>query len=372
MLVAVGRFVTNVSFRLVFPFLPRIASGLGVSLTTMGTALAARDLAGVASPALGRAADRRGHVRAMSFGLGLLAVALVLQGASNGLVAFTLALVLVSMAKNLFDAGSAAWVGGAVPFAQRGRAMGIVEMSWAASFILAMPVAAALIRGTTWRTPFLVAAASCAVVALALQARVPRLASDIGSSPRMRWTPVLRSAVGTMAAIGIGHSMMLVSFAAWLEDEHGLSVSGLGLTALVIGVAELGGSGGSAALSDRLGIANVLATSLALSVPASALLWLGDTSLPAALALMAAYFVVVELAIVALLSLFTELDSRARGGAMGWAFASFTIGHAVGAVAGAQLYERAGMGVNGFGMAAAFAAALGLVHWGLRAGAATP
>lgn len=361
-LIVVGRFVTNIAFRLVFPFLPRIARGLGVSLSTMGTALAIREAAGAASPVLGRAADRRGHVNAMVVAFGLMATALVLQGASSGLVLFTLALSLLTVAKNLFDAGSAAWVGHAVPFAQRGRAMGTLETSWAAAFIVGMPIAALIIRGSTWRTPFIVTAFLCAFMALALHARLPRVTPAGIDAPQVRWSTPLRAGVATIGIIGVGHSMMLVTFASWLEDEHRVSVSGLGLTALVIGLAELGGSGGSALLGDRLGLRRTLRVSLVLSVPASALVALGGASLPAALVLMAIYFVVVEFAIVALLSLFSELDPNARGMVMGWAFFGFTIGHAIGAVIGTQLYERSGMTVNVIAMAATFAAAFAIVQ----------
>lgn len=360
-LVAAGRFVTNVAFRLVFPFLPRIAAGLGVSLTTMGSALAFRELAGAAAPLLGRSADRRGHAHAMVVGLAALGATMVLQGASAGLWLFTLGLIIASLAKNLFDAGSAAWVGDVVHFTARGRAMGMIEMSWAAAFIVGMPIAALLIRISTWRTPFLVAALMCVLMALVLHTRLRGATRDRTDAPAMTWTRTIVAAVATITAIGIGHSQMLVTFASWLEDEHAVSVSGLGLTAVVIGLSELCGSGGSALLGDRIGLRRGLRTALALAVPASALVMAGSASLPLALALMALYFVVVEFAVVALLSLFTELDNVARGTVMGWAFAGFTLGHAVGAVLGSQLYDRSGMPLNAVVMAATFALAWAIV-----------
>ena len=361
-MVTVGKWLSNVAFRLVFPFLPRIAAGLGVSLSAMGTALAVRELAGLANPSLGTAADRRGHGRAMVTGLVGLAVALLLHGISTGLVVFTIGLIVLSLAKSLFDVAAAAWVGDAVPFHVRGRAIGMLETSWALAFVIGMPVAALLIRAGTWRLPFLVTAAACVVMA-ALSAsalsteRVQRRAED-DSRLRDIWTPVIAAAATTFVCLGIGHSMILVTFSSWLEDTHGVSIGELGLTAFVIGTAELLGSAGTATFGDRVGLHRSLVTGLGLSAGASLLLLVGDVSLWAALATMAVYFAIVEYTVVVLLSLFSEIAPKARGAAMGVAFAGFSIGHAIGAVLGTQLYERVGMTENLIGMAIAMAVAM--------------
>jgi DHA1 family inner membrane transport protein len=356
-MITAGKFVTNVAFRLVFPFLPRIAAGLGVSIAAMGTALAIRDLAGLTNPALGRAADRRGHGSAMVLAMVGLAFALTLQAVSNGLLLFTVALISLSITKALFDVAAAAWVGGAVPFVSRGRAIGLLETSWAAAFIVGMPIAALTIRATTWRTPFLIAAGLCIVMAFALDNGVAVSAPPAVNAPRPAWTPALRAAIATFALMGVGHSMMLVTFASWLEDSHGVSIAALGLTAMVIGLAEFGGSAGSAGISDRLGLTRSLEGALLGCVVASLLLPIGSGTFGLALASMVLYFMAVEFSIVTVLSLFSELDQKARGAVIGLAFAAFALGHAAGAVAGSQIYQRWGMTENAVAMAAVFALA---------------
>lgn len=362
LLVTAGKFLSNVAFRMVFPFLPRIARGLGVSLGAIGTALAVRELAGLTNPALGRLADRRGQGWAMGVALAGLGVALVLQGVAGGLLLFSVGLVVLSLAKALFDVAAGAWVGDQVPFRSRGRAMGLLETSWAGAFIIGMPVAALLIRAGTWRVPFLVAAGACVVMAAVTWERRacpprPDTAGPVRAR-RLAWSPALRAAVVTFVVMGIGHSMMLVTFASWLEDEHGASIGGLGLTAFVIGIAELGGSGGAAAFGDRIGLSRALSAGLLAAAAASVLLVAGKASFGLALAVMVAYFLSVEFTIVILLSLFSELDSTARGQVMGVAFAAFAIGHAAGAVAGTQVYERWGMTPNVLLMAGIFGAAV--------------
>lgn len=360
--ITLGKWLSNVAFRLVFPFLPRIAAGLGVSLSAMGTALAVRELAGLTNPALGRAADRRGHGRAMVTGLVGLSLALLVHGVSTGLVVFTVGLILLSLAKSLFDVAAAAWVGDAVPFHVRGRAIGMLETSWALAFVIGMPIAALLIRAGTWRLPFLVTAAACLAMAAVsvsmLATERPDHRNEAAVARRDVWTPVVRAAAATFVFIGIGHSMILVTFSSWLEDTHGVSIGELGLTAFVIGSAELAGSAGTAVFGDRIGLHRSLVLGLGLAAGASLLLLLGDIALWTALATMAVYFVVVEYTVVVLLSLFSEIAPKSRGAAMGIAFAAFSIGHAIGAVLGSQLYERVGMTENLIGMAIALALAM--------------
>ena len=361
-IVTVGKWLSNVAFRLVFPFLPRIASGLGVSLGAMGTALAVRELAGLANPALGRAADRRGHGRAMVVGLLGLAVALILQGTSSGLILFTVGLVVLSLTKALYDVASAAWVGDAVPFRGRGRAIGLLESSWALAFVIGMPVAALLIRAGTWRVPFVLTAAACVVMAMVAVRLFQDVRPQVGAGgPAVVQTlrsPTIAAAATTFVLLGVGHSMILVTFSAWLEDTHGVSIGELGLTAFVIGTAELAGSASAAAFSDRTGLRRSLVGGLSVAAIASVVMPVGDTSFLAALATMALYFLVVEFTIVVLLSLFTELTPDTRATAMGIAFAAFAIGHAVGAVVGTQMYERVGMTENLVLMGAVFALAV--------------
>lgn len=89
-LITFGRFISNVAYRLVFPFLPTISRGLGVTTGTLGTALAMRDLVEMSSPLLGKVIDKRGTNQAMVVGALGLGMAAALQGASSGLILLSL------------------------------------------------------------------------------------------------------------------------------------------------------------------------------------------------------------------------------------------------------------------------------------------
>ena len=159
---------------------------------------------------------------------------------------------------------------------------------------------------------------------------------------------------------------MLVTFATFLEDKHGVSTSGLGLVALIIGVAELVGSGGVALYGDRLGKTTVVKWALFISLPLSLLLPVGESGYVVALLLIAAWFVCTECVIVSMLSICTELDGNARGTMMGFVYASWSMGRFFGAISGALLYEWKGIKPVSFTMSSSLLIGFILVIFGFR------
>jgi predicted MFS family arabinose efflux permease len=364
--VVFAKFISNVAYRMIFPFLPVVARGIGVSTATLGTTLALRDLGEMAGPALGKMTDRRGTRQVMIAALFGLGMAAALQGASNGLIIFTFGLVAISITKMSFDVGSSSWIGAHVSFNDRSRAIGIVEMTWAFSFIIGMPLAALLIRLGTWRTPFIAISVLCLVTSAALWTYLPAPTLADSETINTQWTARIRFALFAMVALGTGHMMMLVTFATFLEDQHGVSTSGLGLFALVIGLAELVGSGGVAFFGDRLGKTTVVKWALFLSLPLSLLLPFGESGYVTALVLISAWFICTESVIVSMLSICTELDGNARGAMMGFVYASWSIGRFFGAITGALLYDWRGIKPVAFTMSAALFIGLILVIVGFR------
>lgn len=361
-LIVLGRFMTNVATRAVYPFLPNIADGLGVSLTAIGLALAVRELFGMSAPLLGRRLDRAHLGRAMGWSLVGVAAAVSLVPASSGLVLFAVALTGVTVIKNIYDIASTAWVGHRVPFAARGRAIGLLEMAWAGSFLLGMPVLALLIRAGTWRTPFLVIAIIAAPIGLIMAARVGD-AGDVEVDTGSTRPPValLAAPVIAMTAMGVGHQSVLVSYSSWLEDQHGLSVGGLGLVAVVLGGAELLGTFVAFRASDRIGKRSSVLAGQLLLIPAALALPLGGATPVVAFVLLAAIFGLFEFAFVSFLPLFSELDPDARSAVIAWAFGAFSAGHALGAVVGSVAYETWSITATALLCAACFAVAAATV-----------
>ena len=89
----VARLATNAVYRFAPPFLATIARGLDVDLADLGVALALTELAGLASPVVGRVIDRVPRRRAMVGGLAGIAVGRPIAGLSPGIVVFAVGLL---------------------------------------------------------------------------------------------------------------------------------------------------------------------------------------------------------------------------------------------------------------------------------------
>lgn len=345
--------MSNVGFRLIFPFLPAISRGLGVSLSTLGSAVAVRNLSSVAAPLIGRLVDARPYRRVVSAALIVMAFSVLLAGLASGIVLFTAAITLVTLAKYLCDTAAGSWLGLHVPFARRGRVVGLTELSWALAFLVAMPILGLVIRAGTWRTAFVVVAVGLVLTSLFVARSLPQQAFEQKpTAPVGRPGPALLPAMMAALIFSVGHQAILVTFASWLEDTHAVSISGLGMVALVLGGAELTASLAGIGLIDRVGKARGFGISSVGLVPAGLALTIGDNQLALAVVLLAAVFVFFEYAFISILALFTELDPNSRGSSISWGLAALGIGHALGSIVGPVLYESGGIASVGFGIAA--------------------
>ena len=164
----------------------------------------------------------------------------------------------------------------------------------------------------------------------------------------------------------VANDNFFVVYGAWLEEAFYLSIVTLGITTTVIGVAELVGEGLTASLADRLGLRRAVIIGLVLSGVSYALLpYLGKT-LPMALAALFVVFLTFEFAIVAPLSLSTEVVPGVRATMISGFFAAAGIGRVVGALVGGQVWIAGG--IKAIGVVSGLVSGLALVSlvWGLR------
>jgi MFS family permease len=147
------RTTINTSFRIIYPFLPGIARGLGISLAAASRLITLRMVAGMGAPLLGPLADRYGRRRVMEMALLLFVLASLLLAGVGTLAAAVVAFTLYGVAKALYDPAVHAYVGDQVPYRERGRAVGVVELSWSSAWLLGVPASGFLIERFGWRRP---------------------------------------------------------------------------------------------------------------------------------------------------------------------------------------------------------------------------
>lgn len=368
-----ARTVLNMPMRIVYPFLPAIARGLGVPLATAGLLFTVRGLISAAGPLYGFLADRYGRRRMMLVGL----LALVIGAtAIAALPTFGLALVgfaLLGFSKASFDPAMQAYVGDTVPYERRGRIMGILELPWSMSWFIGVPAAGFVIAAAGWRAPFWLLAG----LGLAPLAAMWRLCPGCGGAwtrraasrlslanlarNRQRWLGIATILSVPILLVAANENVFIV-YGAWMEQDFGLSVATLGVASVGISLAELAGELTSAGLVDRLGKRRAVLMGLTLNALAYLLLPRLAGGLGSALFGVFLVFLTFEFTIVSLLPLLSELTPNARAMLMALSAAVMSLGRVVSSLAGPRLWQSGGLSLNAL-ISAAMVAFATLILW---------
>ena len=373
---SVCRVLLNTARRFPYPFAPALSRGLGVPLAAVTSLIAVNQVTGLLSLVFGPLADRWGFRAMLISGLAFLAIGMLGGGLFPYYSVVLIGLFLAGLGKSSFDPALLAYVGERVPFRRRGLFVGFMETAWAASTLVGVPVVGLLMARLGWRAPFIaigfLALAGMGAIALL----IPSRGRDSGpSAPPLAiagaWRKLLRrrpglGILGFSFFISIANDNFFVVYGAWFEQSFHLSVFALGMTASVIGVAELLGEALTASFGDRLGLRRSMIAGLALSTASYLLLPLLGGSFPGAMAALFSVFLFTEFAIVAALSLSTEVMPEARATMMSGYVAAASLGRVVGALVGGLLWSVGGLTTVALVSASINTLAMLSVLWGLR------
>ncbi|MBK7455818.1 MAG: MFS transporter [Anaerolineales bacterium] len=109
------RTILNTAHRMVYPFLPIFARGLGVDISTMSLLMTVRSLIGVTSPLFAPIADRRGRKFGMLLGALIFTLGVGLVAIHPSIWTLAAALVLAVLGKYMFDPSMQAYFGDRIP-----------------------------------------------------------------------------------------------------------------------------------------------------------------------------------------------------------------------------------------------------------------
>ncbi|MCH8340485.1 MAG: MFS transporter [Chloroflexi bacterium] len=365
--ITVTRTIISTGFRLVYPFLPVLARGVGVEPQAIVLAITARSGLGLASPILGSLGDLRGRRLAILVGVGIFAGGMVLVGIWPIYVALFIAILATGLSKIVLDPAQYAYLGDRVAFERRGTAMALVELSWSLAFLVGIPLVGLMIAAWGWQSPYPILAGVALLGGAWLWRSLPADRPPESSGPKLldRFKSILarRSAVvllGVSLLMAAGNEVVSIVFGLWFEEAFALSVAALGAASAIIGLAELSGEGLVAGIADRIGKKRSVAIGLLLTTLASlALPVLGQTLLGALLGLFF-FYLFFEITIVSSLPLMTEQTPTSRSTLMATNIAAFSLGRSLGALAGGPLFSI-GLGANGAVSAILNLLALGLL-----------
>jgi len=330
-MIFIVRLVMDSSFRVVYPFIPQISSGLKLSITAFSWLLTIRSTSGFLGPVLGVLADRYGRRKVMALGLVSQALGMAGIAISTGWWA-AVPMILVGISVNAFLPAQQAYISDMVSFERRGRALASVDISFAFSGMAIMPIIGWLMDSYGWRTPFAILSALSLVAALVIWMFLPAVGerSQSQGGGVSFWQVLKRRnvlaaiVVSTLFFVAVG--IFMTFWSIWLSADFDFDAVALGLIATTIGVAELSGATLSGLFIDRVGKRRGSLIALAIGAALFLMIPLIRAELLYVRLMLFICGVVVEFGIVALFPLYGEQAPDARA----TIFSLVALGNAVG------------------------------------------
>lgn len=351
------RTVINAMVRMVYPFLPIFARGMGVDLRMMSLAITIRSASGLFGPFLASVGDMRGRKTGMLFGVGLFTAGAGFMVLWPGYPAFVVMLVLGIMANFVFVPSMQAFIGDRVPYERRGLVLGISEMGWSLSYIIGVPLIGLAIYRDGWQAPFPWLAGlgliSMLLLWLILPADPPAavlrpsLLKNLGQV--VTFPPAL-AAIGFALALTAANELVNLTFGTWLEVAFQVKIAALAVASAIIGISELSSEALASGVVDWLGKRRSVMIGLVLNgLAALSLVGLGSSLNGALVGLFLIYFT-FEFVVVSSLPLMTEVMPAARATFMSTFIAALAIGRALGALMMPALFSLDSTQANQLGI----------------------
>jgi len=325
---------------MLFTFLPAFARGSGLSVASLGWVLFARDMTGLLGPAAGGVVRRVGPWRAM-VGAGLLgAVGMLLV--PFGAVGIAVGLVLWGLCRNGFIIGLNSWIGDAVAYERRGRAIGLVELTWAAAALIGLPIMGVLIDQLGWW----VAPTALGMLGLPFAALMARIDSEteVGATATSSQAITMsRNTIAALVALALmtgAAQFLLFTHGLWLESTYDFDPAQVGFAIVAVGAAEAAASYSTSRIADRLGKRNgVIAGTIVLACALGGFAAMPAPHLAIGLGLLVVAFLGFEFAIVSSIAMVTELEPHGRAAVIGRSVGLSTIARAGVSLLSGWLYE---------------------------------
>ena len=351
MLFMAGRILPSTALRMVYPFLGVFGRGMGVGLAAISLTVAARELTGLLTPFLAVVADRIGRKAGMLFGVALFIIGSALMVIWPTYTAFFISMCIIVLGTNIYMPAMFAYLGDKVPYRKRGFVMGLVETSWALSFLVGVPLVGLLIERRGWASPFPIFAGLGVLVFVLLMWFIPATARQSEpSGTGALWSNLhevlniksVRAVLLACLAFGIAIDVFALVFGVWLEDGFGLKIAALGIAASIIGFSELGGSLYFGWIADRIGKIKSMVLGMIISSAVAVVLPGMAGHLGGALLGLFLFYLTAEFSMVGLPILASEVMPKARATMLGIGISAYALGATSGAYMSPFIYSWGG------------------------------
>jgi predicted MFS family arabinose efflux permease len=347
-----------------------------VPLTAITSLIAVNWATSLLGVFFGPMADRIGYRRLMISGMVLLGTGMLAGGLYPVYGVVLIALLMAGLGKSTFDPAVQAYISERVPYRRRAMAIGLMEISWAGSTLLGIPLIALLIDGVGWRSPFfvmgflgLLGALAVVVFFSANQQGISKSGHGPSYKKMLQILVKEKNSLGAMAYVfffSAAVDNLFVVYGAWLEKAFDVGVVVLGLGSSVIGVAELLGEIMVATISDRFGLKRVVTLGIISCIMSYVLLPVVSQSFYLALGGLFVHFIFFEFTIISSLALCTELRPAMRATMIAGFTGAAGLGRIVGALSGGPVWLTGGIAANCMISAGLTVLALVSLRWGLH------
>lgn len=345
-----ARLVINITKRFPYPFVAAIGAAFHVSAGSIQNVIALTNGSGLLSPLLGTISEHYGR-KAVMFGiLAMMSIMSLIGALFANYGIFVVVMFSFGIGKIIYDPTFQAYLGDVIHFKRRARVMGIAELSWALSLVIAAPLTGFLLDASSLQAVFAFLAAALAVGAGALwlfvesdkqtgQARQKfRLVGPLAAIRIVSKHPPAVFALLFALCLTISHEMFFINYGLWMENSFDLGLTALGAVTIVIAIAEIIGEFIVIALADRLGPKLTSMSGMLVAAVSFCIIPSLSFSLPFAMFGIFVMFISIETAIVASLPLFTELLPQSRSVMMSANMGAHSLGRVAGAALGSLIY----------------------------------
>lgn len=344
-----ARLAINVTRRFPYPFVAPIGAAFGLSADSIQNVIALTNGAGLFSPFLGTLPERYGKKAVMLGALAMMTAMSLLGALFADYGVFVLVMFGFGVGKIIYDPTFQAYIGDAIHFSRRARVMGIAELSWALSLVIAAPVAGFLLDVSTLQAIFFFLAlllGSSAVVFWLLvdptagggQKRL-RIMNPLSAMRVVSARPPAVFALIFTVCLTASHEIFFINYGLWMEDSFSLVLTALGAVTIVIALAEVIGEFIVITLADRFGAKRTTMCGMLIAAALFLIIPNLSFSLPAAMFGIFLMFIAIEAAIVSALPLFSEILPQARAVMMSANVGAHSLGRVAGGALGAVIYK---------------------------------
>ena len=340
------RLVINMTRRFAYPFLPEIARQYNVGLPAVQSVMSFQAGIGVTSPLFGPLGERFGRKRVMQATLILMALISVLGAIVPGFPIFAIVMLVYGFGKMIFDPAMLAYLGDRVAYERRGLAIGITELSWAGSLIIAGPVTGILLELSGIQLilmilGFLLLGFTLAIERFLVQDEPTHINRRFNLSQAwqtIRANPAAQGALLFSFLHVCANEIFFINYGVWMEESFGLVLAALGAVTTVIAIAEISGEFVVIGIADRVGKRPLTILTTGVAAACYVVLPSLSESLPLTLVGLFVLFLCVETSIVASIALFTEVLPDARAVMMSANVGAHSLGRLTGGTLGGLLY----------------------------------